>query len=206
VGPEIPWKQPGKWLYDEASVLTSFDAMDLERRLSAVEKAEKVKIAVLTVKSLDGEQPDWFASRVLQQWQLGDRGVLILVAGDEVHITAGKGLKLGARELRSIADGKIHSAFFMNDRHGGLVKGVDAIAALVKKATPATPGAPPPPPPGRAGSAVPLAPLAPISSATLPAERTLAKPELFFPLVLLGALVVAFVVFWILAGNRRGTA
>lgn len=83
---------------DLAGVMTEEERLDLDRRLVAYEKATGNQIAILVVKSLDGEPIEDLTYRVAKAWRLGeegkDNGILIAAAIAErrVRIEIGKGL------------------------------------------------------------------------------------------------------------------
>ncbi|MBI2396142.1 MAG: TPM domain-containing protein [Deltaproteobacteria bacterium] len=92
---------------DLAGVLTPDDREELDRRLVAYEQASGHQIAILTVKSLQGEALEDFSFRVAKAWKLGqhgkDDGILITAALAErrVRIEVGKGLEGELTDLES---------------------------------------------------------------------------------------------------------
>ena len=84
---------------DNAKLMSSRERQEAEEYLAAVEKQSGVQIAVLTVKSLQGESLEVYANDVFEKWGLGkkgqDNGVLLLVAYNErgVRIEVGYGLE-----------------------------------------------------------------------------------------------------------------
>ncbi|MBK7948342.1 MAG: TPM domain-containing protein [Deltaproteobacteria bacterium] len=97
---------------DDAGLLAPADAQALEAELTAYEGETGHQIAVLTVKTLEGEAVESFALRVAEVWKLGDAkrddGVLLVVASEDrkARIEVGYGLEgvipdaLAARILR----------------------------------------------------------------------------------------------------------
>ncbi|MFO0688066.1 MAG: TPM domain-containing protein [Myxococcota bacterium] len=97
---------------DEAGLLAPDEARALEDELAAFERETGHQIAVLTVKTLEGEAIESFALRVAEAWKLGDAkrddGALVVVASEDrkARIEVGYGLEgvlpdaLAARILR----------------------------------------------------------------------------------------------------------
>ncbi len=91
---------------DNAELLSQSTRERLEEILKQLEEKTNAQVAVLTIKSLEGEDRDGYSIKVAQSWGLGeddkDNGVLILYAEqeDRLKIEVGYGLE-GA-----IPDGK----------------------------------------------------------------------------------------------------
>ena len=97
---------------DDAELLEPADEQSLEAELAAFERESGHQIAVLTVKSLDGEAIESFSLRVAEAWKLGDAkrddGAIVVVASQDrrARIEVGYGLEgvipdaLAARILR----------------------------------------------------------------------------------------------------------
>jgi len=92
---------------DLAKIMTEDERLDLDRRLVAYEQATGNQIAILVIKSLDGEPIEDFAFRVAKEWKLGgeekDNGILITAAIKErrVRIEIGKGLEGDLTDLEA---------------------------------------------------------------------------------------------------------
>src|SRR5437899_3140972 len=95
---EVPIPPYERYCNDLAGKLTAEERDDLEKRLEAYNKATPNEIAVIIVRSLDGEPIEDFAYRVAKAWKVGakgkDTGVLIAVSLAErrFRIEVGKGL------------------------------------------------------------------------------------------------------------------
>lgn len=91
---------------DNAELLSQSTRERLEETLRQLEEKTNAQIAILTIKSLEGEDRDGYSIKVAQSWGLGeddkDNGLLILYAAqeDRLKIEVGYGLE-GA-----IPDGK----------------------------------------------------------------------------------------------------
>ncbi len=137
---------------DEAGVLGANEVRELDRRLAAYEQATGRQIAVLVVRSLEGDSLEDFSIRVVEAWKLGregrDDGILVLLAMEErkARIEVGYGLEGEVTDLvsaRIIHD--VMRPYLRQDRPGAaLLAGVEALVA----AAGAGEGAPEPDAPG----------------------------------------------------------
>jgi len=125
----------GLQVHDEAKVLSQQTSDLLENRLRAFEDSTSNQIAILIVRSLDGEPIEEYSLHVAEKWKLGqedkDNGVLLLISVDdrEMRIEAGYGLEgvltdaLCSRIIRN----EIAPHFRKDDYDGGVTAGIDAI-------------------------------------------------------------------------------
>jgi uncharacterized protein len=124
---------------DEAGVLGDRRTA-LEQRLFDYERETGHQIAVLTIRSLQGEVLEPYSMKVAEAWRLGDRrrddGVLVLVAVDDhaARIEVGYGLEgaipdvIAGRILRE----QMIPRFKSGDYPGGIEAGVDALMRAAK--------------------------------------------------------------------------
>lgn len=147
---------------DYANVLSDQQEQELTQKLLDQERKTTNQIVILSVKSLDGRDPQEYATEVFNTWKLGkadkDNGVLILHStGDrQIWIEVGIGLeaKLTDATAGQIYRQEIVPHFKKNDFFGGYVAGVDAINLAVAGQFRAQPGfATGPPTGGGSGSA-----------------------------------------------------
>ena len=86
-------------IVDQASILSTEDATQIAKLLEAYERETTHQIAVLTVRSLEGEAIESFSLRIARAWQLGrrgdDNGIVLVVAPKErsVRIELGAGFE-----------------------------------------------------------------------------------------------------------------
>ncbi|MFT5694268.1 MAG: hypothetical protein ACI9QQ_000241 [Myxococcota bacterium] len=121
---------------DTAGLLSPSSKQRLEDAIRALQKQGATQIAVLTVKSLEGETIEQASIRVTDKWQLGsgkeDNGVLLMLARDErrVRIEVGQGLEGALTDAYSkrIIDEAITPLFREGDIDAGLTMGVYQIA------------------------------------------------------------------------------
>lgn len=84
---------------DYAGVLSRDTKAYIMDKSASLEQETGAQIVVLTVKSLDGEDPETYALNVGRQWGIGDKdkdnGLLVLLAPDdgEIRVEVGRGLE-----------------------------------------------------------------------------------------------------------------
>ncbi len=138
-----PAPQPGeRWGYvsDFAGVLSEAQRDALEARCKDLDASDSTQVAVVLVKSLEGDSLEDFSIRLAQGWGIGrkdrNNGVLLLVAVQDrkMRIEVGYGLEgkltdaLSSEIIRSV----ITPRFKAGDYAGGLDAGVEAIQAVVR--------------------------------------------------------------------------
>ena len=125
---------------DDAEILSPATRAQLTADLKAHEDRTTNQVAVLTVKSLDGESIEDFAVRVFEAWKLGqkgrDNGVLVIVAPTDrrMRIEVGYGLEgtlTDAAAARIIRD-RMTPRFKSGDYDGGVTQGVAAVFATLE--------------------------------------------------------------------------
>ena len=122
---------------DQADLLRPATEASLDARLAAFEDSTTVQIAVLTVRSLNGEVLEPFATRVFRTWGLGqadaDNGVLILVSevDRQIRIEVGYGLEGSLTDARAgrIIRNEMTPRFRAGDFDGGVLAATDAVMA-----------------------------------------------------------------------------
>jgi len=125
---------------DNAEILSPATRERLTATLAAHEQATTNQVVVLTVETLDGESIEGFATRVFDEWQLGqkgrDNGVLVIVAPKDrrMRIEVGYGLEgtlTDAVAARIIRD-RMTNWFKAGRYDDGVAAGVDAIVATLE--------------------------------------------------------------------------
>jgi uncharacterized protein len=125
---------------DTAGMLSQQERSNLEQKLAEFERNTSNQVAVLTIRSLQGDDIDQFAIHVAEQWKLGqkgkDNGVLLIMAKAErkVRIEVGMGLQ---GVLPDVTAGKIirdvmRPLLKTGNYDQGITAGVDAIIAATK--------------------------------------------------------------------------
>lgn len=120
---------------DEAGLLSPALRERIDGMLFAYQQQTGHQLALLTVRSLEGDSLEEFSIRVVEAWQLGDKqrddGVLLLVAVAErkLRIEVGYGLEgdlpdaIASRIIRDV----ISPAFRRGEPQAGIVAGLQAI-------------------------------------------------------------------------------
>ncbi len=125
---------------DEAQILSSSTIDHIEGILKEHEAATSNQIAVLTLKSLEGDSIEEVAVQVFEKWKLGQKsksnGVLLLIAVNDrkMRIEVGYGLEGALTDLQAsrIVKKTIRPKFKAGDMDGGVLDGVNAIIATIK--------------------------------------------------------------------------
>ena len=124
---------------DDANLLSSSQYSELCAYIVGLNKSSGVQIAVLTVKSLEGEDIESFSLSHAEKWGLGQRGVdngaLLTVAYDEraIRIETGYGTEAAltdakcARIIRNV----IAPSFQKGDYGNGIILGVKNMAGII---------------------------------------------------------------------------
>ena len=140
--PTVPAKPAdGTFVVDEVGVLSAQTETVINTYTRALSKRTKAQIAVLTIKSLQGEAPEEYALTVLRQWGIGDRklnnGVLILVAVDDrrSRIEVGYGLEGALTDglAGRIQDDYMLPYFRQGNYDKGVARGYTAVLQTVLK-------------------------------------------------------------------------
>ncbi len=125
---------------DLAGLIQPSTQQQLEAALAQLEKTDSTQIVVLTIPSLKGEVLEEYSIRVVEQWQIGqkgvDNGVLLLVAKNDrkIRIEVGYGLE---GKLTDLTAGRIIRnimvpQFKMGQFDQGIINGVSAIVGVVR--------------------------------------------------------------------------
>ncbi len=123
------------YVNDYAGMISAEVENQLERALQSFELSDSTQVAVLTIASLEGDGLEDFSIRVVDQWQVGqkgkDNGVLLLVAQKDrkVRIEVGQGLEPVLTDLLSgrIIDNVISPQFKAGRYDEGFAAGIGAI-------------------------------------------------------------------------------
>ena len=95
----ISYPSPSGYVNDYADLYSAEFISKLESQLSGFEKEKSAELAVVTIKSLEGESVEEYAVRLFEKWRIGkveeDNGLLLLIAKDDraVRIEVGYGLE-----------------------------------------------------------------------------------------------------------------
>lgn len=123
---------------DRAGIMNRRDIGELEQYLENLEATTGIQMAVLTIKSLEGENDAAYALKVCEKWNIGrskdDKGALLLVSYNDrtVRIEVGDGLedKLTDTKCGLIIRNVIIPEFKDGDYSEGIVKGIKNMGGL----------------------------------------------------------------------------
>ena len=132
--PAIPEHQ-GRWVHDEAGVMSAQAIAQLEAILKAERDSTSNQIAILIIRNLEGDDISAYANRVFKEWKLGDEkkdnGVLFLVSVEDrrMRIEVGYGLEATLTDLTSarINRNEVAPYFRRGDYDNGIIAGTMAI-------------------------------------------------------------------------------
>ena len=124
---------------DYAGILSETAVNDIEKTLKDFEQKTTCQIAVLTIKSLEGENLEEFSIKVAETWKLGkkkkDNGVLLLIAQNDrqMRIEVGYGLEGSLTDYASgrIIANEIVPLFKIGDYNAGITNGVNAVISTI---------------------------------------------------------------------------
>jgi len=137
-----PRPSPPRLVNDLADVLTEQQEQSLERKLVNFNDTTSNQIAIVTVKSMNGYDPNMFAYEIGEKWQVGQKefnnGVVVLVKpkyGNDrgrVAIQAGYGLEPVITDALSkrIIENEMIPEFRNNNYYRGIEKATDVLMAL----------------------------------------------------------------------------
>lgn len=144
----VPDKPIG-FVSDFAGMLKAEEIASLNSKLSAFNASTTIEIAVVTIKSLDGDTIENAAQKIFDTWKIGkakvDNGALVLVSLEDrrARIQTGYGLEGALTDIQSsaIINNDIVPAFKAGRYYEGLNFATDDIISAVTGEA-RTPGAP----------------------------------------------------------------
>lgn len=136
----IPSAPASGYVSDFAGVLSSEQKASLENTIALFNASTTNEIAVVTVKSLDGDYIEHYAVELFKAWGIGtkkhDNGVLLLIAVDDhkMRIEVGYGLEGALTDSISaqIIRDDLIPAFKRNDFYGGISLAVNDIIKVTQ--------------------------------------------------------------------------
>ncbi len=131
---------PTGYVNDFAKVLSVDQKNALEQKLDSFDKETSNEIAVVTIKSLDGDTIENYAVKLFQDFKIGkegrDNGILLLIAVEDrkMRIEVGHGLEGALTDLESgqIINNVLKPAFQQGDYYSGIDQAVDLVIAKTK--------------------------------------------------------------------------
>lgn len=128
---DIPKKQsPPKLVNDFAEILSAVEERQLEAKLVAFDDSTSNQIAIVTMKSLDGEPASAFAPRLFIDWGIGhqgrDNGILILVSmSDPREVFINTGYDVESFVTDASAGRIVNDHIIPNFKNNNFYKGLD---------------------------------------------------------------------------------
>ncbi|PKM78037.1 MAG: methanol dehydrogenase [Firmicutes bacterium HGW-Firmicutes-15] len=137
----IPDPEPGLYVLDQAGVMSNETKAMIINTSQELARQTKAQVAVVTMKTLDGQPIADVALEIGRKWQLGDKqlnnGIVILVVPTEkkIRIEVGYGLEgaLPDGKIGRLEDEYMLPAFKEGNYDLGLANGYKAIVAEVAK-------------------------------------------------------------------------
>ena len=128
---------PSRLVNDFTGTLNANEISALERKLKTVDDSSSNQIAIVIIKSLEGNDISDYAFRVGRGWGVGSKknnGIVVLVALEDrkMKIEVGKGLEGAIPDITAvqIVDKIMKPAFKVGNYYKGLDEATDAIAKL----------------------------------------------------------------------------
>ena len=126
-------------ILDQANIIDDVGEATLSQKLIDYKKQTGNEIAVLTVKSLQGEDDFAYSYKVAESWGIGSKqannGALLFVAHDEhkIRLQVGRGLEPYLTDLQSslIIRQKIAPEFKKGNYTAGITSGIDSMIAVI---------------------------------------------------------------------------
>lgn len=136
---DIPSPPKQTAILDQANVIDDANEVQLSQKLIDYKAKTGNEIAVLTIKSLQGEDDFDYSFRVAESWGIGSKeannGALLFMALQDrkVRIQVGRGLEPYLTDLQSslIISEKITPAFKQGNYTAGITSGVDSMIAVI---------------------------------------------------------------------------
>lgn len=131
---------PSNYVNDYAQILTPNTVQTLNQQLQQFEQTTTNQIVVATFQSLDGESIEDFATRLEEQWKIGqkekDNGVLIVISKQDraIRIEVGYGLESVIPDAMAgnIIQQQIVPYFKKGDYDAGVTQGVYALMKAIQ--------------------------------------------------------------------------
>lgn len=123
---------------DNAQIISQKDKTEIENYLKSLEDSTGIQMAVLTIKSLEGESIESFSIKTAEKWKLGsekkDDGAILVVALNEhfVRIEVGDGLESSLTDAKCglIIRNVIIPEFKNGNYSEGILKGIQNMGGI----------------------------------------------------------------------------
>jgi uncharacterized protein len=142
-GAPVPEDAPPSWIHDGAGLLSPSERDALSEARARLEARAGMRLAVVTLRSADGEAPKSVAVRTLNAWNAGRKSavLLVLMSPRKLYIQPGTDLAgvLDEPTSSSICASVIAPKLRAGDKAGAILAGLEAIADKVASAEPVRP-------------------------------------------------------------------
>lgn len=138
------------FILDQAGVLNASELSNLKAKLAKINTETANEIAVLVIKSLEGDSIEDAANATFKAWGVGkkgkDNGVLLMISVSDrkMRIETGKGVEGELTDLQSndILNNKIRPKLKQKDFAGGIDAGITGIQQVLESRKQGGPGGP----------------------------------------------------------------
>lgn len=130
----------GEWVTDRGDFLSDAEERALTQKLRQYEDSTSTQIVIVTLPSLEGNEPADYATALGREWQVGqegqDNGVVILLSSEEREVFIATGYGLEGAIPDAIASRIVRNVMVPRFREGNYYAGLDAaVDHLVAAAT-----------------------------------------------------------------------
>jgi len=133
-------ERPTGFVTDKTGTLSPGERLDLENRISQIEKNTSAEIALVVIDTLEGESIEYYTVQLMEKWGIGKKeinnGILVLVVINDrkVRIEVGYGLEPYITDARAgnIIRNDIAPEFVNENYYTGLNNAVTTIEERIK--------------------------------------------------------------------------
>jgi uncharacterized protein len=143
-----PKRAANTWVSDMARVIDAPTERRINTVINNLERRTSAEMAVVTIWQTDGRTPKEFATQLFNRWGIGkrgrDNGVLFLIVMEarraEVETGDGMDQRLPDARVQQILTAHVIPYFKDDDYAGGILNGVEKLAATIAKPVAASSG------------------------------------------------------------------
>jgi uncharacterized membrane protein YgcG len=137
----LPARPVESWIVDTAGLLSGEEVGELGAIFERIARERGVRLVLLAIPTLGGEEPKSIAVRALNDWQVGRRSILLLVSREPRRLYLQPGTELASRFDESVASALCRDVIAPRLRSGpagpALRAGFEAVEARLISAPPA---------------------------------------------------------------------
>lgn len=132
---EIPSPRPTGWIVDLTGRLPKATLAQIDRLGDVVKIRRSAELAVAVVSRIEGVSQENFANELFKSWDLGDRGILLVVSVEdqrtELHLGRGLASPAASRTSSSILKGVVIYNLRNGDPGAAVLAGANAAASRI---------------------------------------------------------------------------